>query len=144
MISGNVVAADDRGRTGRERRLVGKLKRRARTGAHVGRAAADARAQDAGNNRDLLEQAFDHCGPVRGPVTGLGRVDPKGQHMAWIEARIDILEPCKTLDQQAGASQQDQREGDLGHDQCREHAAAEHPGRAGGAFLQVPAEVGAR
>ena len=50
-----------------------------------------------------------------------GSVEIEDEHVVRIESGIDALQLADTLDQQARADEQCQRERNLGHDECAAH-----------------------
>src|SRR4029453_13356364 len=70
-----------------------------------------------------------HSGKWRGPLKklfvelkgGVASIHVHGQHILWLEAQLDRVEPKETVDHQTGAGQQHKRQSDLANNQNRAH-----------------------
>ena len=76
------------------------------------------RRLDAGKGSDALEKALEERGPRgRRRVLPVGKREPRMEDVLRLEAGVHALETAETPDEEARAEHQDEREGDLGHDQ---------------------------
>ena len=111
-------------------------------GERQGRDAAD--GFDAGQGGEGIAQLVDEGGPrLARQVLDEGERRGEGHGVAGVEAGLDALDRGEAAHHEAGADQQDQRQGELAHDEHGADLVAAGPADAGAAVAQGVGQVAA-